>query len=420
MRTATIICVDDEKFILTALRSQINRHFEGEFRIETAESASEALEIVEEMIANKEELPLIISDQIMPGMKGDALLKLVHQQLPKTLTILLTGQADTVAIGNAVNHARLYRYIPKPWEETDMVLTIKEALKSFYQDKKIEEKNTELEELNKTLEEKIVQRTREVVHQKNEIETQNHRIQEQNQKLVELNATKDKLFTILAHDLKNPFNSLLGFSEMVVELWHRQSSAESLEMVKLIRGTAKNGFDLLENLLHWANCQTDRVEVNAVEVNLFAIVEKNKGLLNSMAAKKRIQIINNIAGNVVCFADKNLINTVMRNLISNALKFTETNGIITVNTEPYNDTEAQIKGFLVVTVSDTGVGISPENIQKLFRSDIHFTTSGSENETGTGLGLILCKEFTEKNGGKIWVESKIGIGTNFKFTVPIP
>ena len=418
MKKATIICVDDEQLILTALRSQINRHFENEFRIETAESASEALEIVEEIILNNEELPLIISDQLMPGTKGDDLLKAVHLRLPKTLTILLTGQADTKAIGNAVNYAQLYRYIEKPWDETDMILTIREALKSFYQDKKLAEKNSELEELNRTLEEKIDQRTSEILYQKNEIETQNYFIQEQNQKLLELNATKDKLFTIIAHDLKNPFNSLLGFSEMILEHWNEGKHEETLKMVKLIQTSAQSGFELLENLLHWAQCQTDRVEVNHEMLYLWEIVEKIKYLLMSMASKKRIQIINNVPNDTLCYADRNILNTVIRNLVSNALKFTSINGIVTIKAEPFQSSEINMTHFILVTVSDNGVGINPEDIQKLFRPDIYFTTQGSENEKGTGLGLILCNEFIERSGGKIWVESKIGEGSQFKFTVP--
>ena len=144
MNKQTIICVDDEMVILTALKSELNRHFNKKYFIETAESAEEALEIIDELLETNYEIPLIISDQIMPEMKGDEFLTICHKRLPDSRKILLTGQADVTAIGSAVNNAGLYRYIAKPWEETDLILTVKEAVRSYWQNKKIEERNEEL------------------------------------------------------------------------------------------------------------------------------------------------------------------------------------------------------------------------------------------------------------------------------------
>ncbi len=147
-----ILCVDDEKIILSSLKEQLKRHFGSAYHIETVESGEEALEVVGEFAERTVELPIVIADQIMPGMKGDELLKAIHLLLPKTLKIMLTGQANADAVGNAVNHARLYRYIAKPWEPTDLSLTITEALRSYFQEKKVEEQNTALQKMNAELE----------------------------------------------------------------------------------------------------------------------------------------------------------------------------------------------------------------------------------------------------------------------------
>jgi len=172
MSKSMIICVDDEKVVLTSLKAQLRRSFGTEIAIETAESAEEALTIVDDAQENNFDLPVIISDQIMPGMKGDEFLAIMHEKSERTLSILLTGQADADAVGRALNNAKLYRYISKPWEETDLILTIKEALRRYFQELTIEEQKTELEkyviqlkEYNESLEQKITERTQEIQKQ---------------------------------------------------------------------------------------------------------------------------------------------------------------------------------------------------------------------------------------------------------------
>jgi diguanylate cyclase (GGDEF)-like protein len=159
-----VVCVDDEATILKSLRSQLRRGLGSEYRIEIAESGEEALEIFAEITAQGLEIPLLISDYIMPTMKGDELLIKIHENYPKTLNILLTGQANIEAVGNAVNHANLYRYISKPWDETDLRLTIKEALRRYQQDQELSKKNLELEKLGISLEQKVKERTIELEH----------------------------------------------------------------------------------------------------------------------------------------------------------------------------------------------------------------------------------------------------------------
>ncbi|MCB2204080.1 response regulator [bacterium] len=183
MSKPVLMCVDDEEMILRSLKDQLREHFSGDFSIEIMESGEEAMELAQDLLGQSVEIPVIICDQIMPGIKGNELLRQLHGLSPKTFNILLTGQADAGAVGDAVNHANLYRYIPKPWEETDLVLTIKEALRSYYQDKKLEEQNRVLKEMNENLEQLVTERTTEVVRQKEEIQTQMLSIEKQRKDL---------------------------------------------------------------------------------------------------------------------------------------------------------------------------------------------------------------------------------------------
>jgi len=192
MKKPIILCVDDEKVVLTSLKAQLKRHFGDEYLIETAENGIDAFEFVNEIIEQGDELPVVISDHIMPGMKGDELLINIHNKLPKTLSIMLTGQADAVAVGNALNNAKLYRYISKPWEETDLKMTIVEALRSFFQDQKIEDQNKELEEMviqlkeyNENLEEKVKERTALIQQQNDEITFQHHILSKQKEHITD-------------------------------------------------------------------------------------------------------------------------------------------------------------------------------------------------------------------------------------------
>ncbi len=183
MSKPVIMCVDDEEMILISLKDQLRNHFSDSFRIEVIESGDEALDITRTLIGENIDIPVIVCDQIMPGMKGNELLRHVHALSPKSFNILLTGQADAGAVGDAVNFANLYRYIAKPWEETDLVLTIKEALRSYYQDKKLEEQNIALREMNENLELLVEDRTKEVVRQRDEIQRQLRSLDQQRKDL---------------------------------------------------------------------------------------------------------------------------------------------------------------------------------------------------------------------------------------------
>ncbi len=241
-----------------------------------------------------------------------------------------------------------------------------------------------------------------------------------NQELVKLNADKDKFFSIMAHDLKGPFMPLLGTAELQMELADTLTPPEVKQMGSSIYQSAKNIYSLLENLLQWSRLQMGRIEHCPTQLDLTQIVDQIVWLLTANAANKRITLQNTI-DHVFIYADENMLNMVIRNLISNALKFTPSGGCVTISADfelpPIN---SEIKNSLVeVSIMDTGVGINPTDAAKLFKIDAHHSTVGTAKERGTGLGLILCKEMVEQNGGKIWVESELGKGTTVKFTVPL-
>ena len=236
-------------------------------------------------------------------------------------------------------------------------------------------------------------------------------IEEQNSHLMELNATKDKFFRIIGHDLKSVFNQLLGFSSLLIDSDADCSQKEVKEISSMLNKSAKNAFKLLENLLDWAQSQSGALTFQPEEINISEIIIENIGFLSEIANNKKIRLKVESTEEMVLKVDKNMISTVLRNLISNAIKFTQQNGEVIIKTKLVNKD-------LEVSVIDTGVGINKEDISRLFRLDIHHVTSGTDNETGTGLGLILCKEFVEKHSGRIWVESEAGKGSKFSFTIP--
>ncbi len=234
----------------------------------------------------------------------------------------------------------------------------------------------------------------------------------QAEELKELNATKDKFFSIIAHDLKGPFNSILGFSDLLLENY-RDLDGDTLEKsLQAIHGASNQAYALLENLLLWSRAQTGRVDYNPEVIYLQEKVLENIRLLKFQANKKNIQLTSNIPSNLKVLADRNMMGTIMRNLLTNAIKFTNRNGKIEVSAIVKNQ---QVE----ISVADNGIGIPKENFDKIFCIDSKTSTPGTEKEKGSGLGLILCKEFAERNGGKIWVESELEKGSTFRFTIPV-
>jgi signal transduction histidine kinase/ligand-binding sensor domain-containing protein len=238
-----------------------------------------------------------------------------------------------------------------------------------------------------------------------ELEIHKHR-----DELVALNNTKDKFFNIIAHDLRNPFNNMMGLSELLIEKIVEDDKVKSLSFAKVLFKTSNIAYELLENLLTWSRSQSGAIEFNPEYVDLKKVLDYNVLLLESPAQVKGVQLRSVLKESLIALADKNMVLTIIRNLVTNAIKFSREGDSVELNAIATDK-------VITVSVRDTGVGMSNEVTQKLFRVDMYVKTEGTANEPGTGLGLILCKEFVEKNSGKIWVESTVGEGSCFFFTL---
>lgn len=235
-------------------------------------------------------------------------------------------------------------------------------------------------------------------------------LRESEAKLSETNAQKDKFFSIIAHDLINPFNSIMGFSELLMDRINEKDYNGIDEYAQMILQSSKQSMDLLKNLLEWSRAQTGRLQFKPENFDFVDLIGQYMMLFDLIARQKSISIHKLLPPEIIVFADRQMISTVLRNLISNAIKFTREGGEIHISAEKRADE-------ILVSVSDNGVGIAPERLEKLFRIDESDSTPGTNNENGTGLGLILCKEFIKNHGGKIWGESENGKGSTFYFTL---
>jgi signal transduction histidine kinase len=236
-------------------------------------------------------------------------------------------------------------------------------------------------------------------------------LQDNNTELNKLNISKDKFFSILAHDLKNPFNTLLGFSDLLNTEIDELEPEQIKDFAKRINDLANQTYDLLTNLLDWSRIQSGKLVSNPSELSIQELLDESEILLRPMAEQKEIDFIIRNNADSHLYADKEMLKTILRNLTTNAFKFSHAGGTVIIETEEQADN-------VLFTVSDTGVGIDPKQKANLFTLEKSISTHGTAQEKGTGLGLILCKEFVDMHNGRIWVESELNKGSIFRFTIP--
>ncbi len=320
-------------------------------------------------LAEKKHPDLIITDWEMPEMDGIETIKyLKSQEKTKDIPIIMcTGKMITSENLNMSLKAGAVDYIRKPIDIIELNARVNSMLKLSRSYKKIKH----------------------------------------------LIATKDKFFSIIAHDLKTPFTGLLGLTEIMYNQYDEFDRDEFKKYIKLIYENSKSTFNLLQNLLSWSMSQKSNISYNPESFSINKTILENITLLENAANEKNIKIENFCIKEFTVFADKNMILTVLRNLISNAIKFTTKKGKITIACKQIDEKAIQI------SITDTGIGIAKENIPKLFNIEQNFNTMGTADEKGTGLGLIVCKEFIEQHGSKIEVESETGKGSTFYFTLPL-
>ena len=341
---------------------------------------------------------LILLDIQMPDMDGfEVCKKLKSESFTMNIPIIfLTAKSDSKDVVEGLRLGAV-DYISKPFNPDELIVRVLTHLDLKLAKDKIESQNIELTSSNE------------------KIESYANELLELNEKLYETNVTKDKFFSIIAHDLRSPFSGIIGVSEEILNNAEFFDKDEIIKLVRDINGSMTSVYKLIGNLLDWARVQTGKIEFEPNEFNFYEIAFNNIYILNPKALEKNITIESKVDQHFIFDFDYNMLNTVVRNLISNAVKFTNVGGkiILSASFEVFDNTEV-----VVIKVSDNGVGISEDNIAKLFRIDVYHSTVGTAKEKGTGIGLILCKEFIEKHLGSIEVESKFKKGTVFTVILP--
>jgi len=396
-----ILIVDDRPANLYALENVLR---DVDVTVIKANNGNEAL-----ISTLNHDFSLAILDVQMPEMDGYELAELLRsEEKTRFMPVIFLSAvfSDDFHVFKGYKSGAV-DFITKPFNPDILLNKVKVFLELDRKNAELKLQHTKLEELINTLNITNTKLQGEI----DERTIAEIKLRESEKMLKELNATKDKFFSIVAHDLKNPFNTLIGFSNLLLNTGLNLTEEKKTNYLELIYKASKRGYSLLENLLEWSRSQTGRLEIKPQEFVLKQSIKECMNLHYSSAEKKFVSLTEQIDDTTKVFADVNMFTTVMRNLISNAIKFTPENGKIDI-TAIEKETEVQIN------VSDTGLGVSKESKEKLFRIDVNHSTPGTNQEQGTGLGLILCKEFIEKNKGKIWVESALGEGSIFSFTLP--
>ena len=364
-KKATILIVDDDPTNLDILAEYLERI---EFKTLTAQTGEHALQ---QSACIRPDL--ILLDVMMPGMNGFETCRCLKattatKEIP---VIFMTALTDLKAKMTGFEVGGV-DYITKPFQPQEVVARV----------------NTHLT-----------------------LRRQQQQLQQQTEQLRALNAEKDRFLSMIAHDLRSPFSTLRLLIGVAAENIEGSGQNELENLMHLLKKSSENVYTLLENLLTWSQIQQGIMKYHPQHLDVQEIIVQNMAILKPGADQKQITIKNDIAAETTVYADYHMVDAVIRNLLSNALKFTYPGGKIMVSTQPAEQ-------WLAISVADTGIGIEAEHLPKLFRIDAIYRRKGTAREQGTGLGLILCKEFIEKHGGQIWVESVVGKGSTFKFTLP--
>lgn len=377
---AHILIVDDIGENLQVLGNILSKEgFETSFAL----SGKQALSVVEDTLPD-----LILLDISMPGMDGFEVCRILKKE-ERTKSIPIIFLTAKTEIDNMVHGFSLGAddYVTKPFNTLELLARVRAHVELKKSRDLIVEQNKKLS--------KVVEQ-----------------LYKNNEELNKLIASKDKFFSIIAHDLKGPVGNLNSFLNFMTSQYENISKEEFKKDLSLLENASQKIKDLLENLLTWARSQKGDIQYKPENYSLTKLIQANMMLLESSAANKKISVINQVPEEMKGFFDYQMITTVIRNLISNAIKYTKSNGQITISGKEKDS-------FVEVCVEDNGVGMSKEICENLFKIDVkHFSTEGTGGEKGTGLGLILCKEFIDKHLGEMLVESEIGKGSKFKFTIP--
>jgi signal transduction histidine kinase len=381
MNELAIICVDDDYSILSSLEMEIKEIFGDTYLIELAENGKDALEIYDELSSAGHEIALVISDYIMLKMNGDELLKCIHLRSPETINIMLTGQADIEGVSHAIQYANLYRYISKPWQPADLKLTVKEALNSYLQNKKIAERTDELEKTN--------------------------------QALIKLNQNKNEFLGIAAHDLKNPLCAIQGWAEMIADDYDEMDRDEVIDVANLIVENSRQMFELIRNLLDVNAIESGNTKISVDKINILQTLQKLFDHYKKQAEIKNITLhLHTSKNQYYALVNKNTVHQILDNLISNAIKYSPCGKHINIRMQ-------QLEKTVRCEIQDEGLGLSKADQKKLFGKFTRLTPKPTGAEHSTGLGLFIVKKLIQAMNGNVWCESELGTGTSFFVEFPV-
>lgn len=394
-----ILLVDDEIGNLNAISSLL----ESEYEIFTANDGAQALEIILDPKQTLD-IDLVISDQRMPNMTGVELFERLVDILPNTKRIIITGYMDVDAIIDSVNKAHIYRLVLKPFDIHDFLLTVKRAIESF-------DMQVQLKAHQDNLELKVKQRTLELQATHEKLTHAFFQINQQAEELRELNKDKDKFLALLSHDLKGPLGNLHLMTDYLETEAESIDTENTAQIVHQINNMTLKVKKLLENILEWSRVHTGHIEFSPMPIEIFLLAQDASDLYQVQIEQHQINFINQINPDYVLNIDPNMVNAIFRNLISNAIKYTPDKGTIKVSLSCDEKSGT-------ICIFNTGSYMAPNDINKLFKIDNKMSSPGQRGEQGTGLGLLLCKEYINKHQGEIWVTSEEEVGTNFFFNFP--
>jgi signal transduction histidine kinase len=386
-----LLVVDDEPAIAASIADQLRKRY----RVLVATGAAEAM-----ALWRTENVAVILSDQRMPDITGAELLSRSAEEHADTTRLLITGYADIDAVISAVNQGKIYHYLVKPWQPGELELIVEQA---FQHHRLLQERRklTEcLQSTNVELEAKVTERTRE--------------LEEKNRLLEEMNRTKNQFLGIAAHDLRSPSGNIAAVAELILDEEMTMTPSERIEMLNLIRSQAKGMLNLLGHLLDISKIESGKLDLHPEPTVLVTYVEEIRKRQRLLADRKKITLSTEVAAELPALAlDRERIGQVLDNLLSNAFKYSASNTttFLQVRTAPNG---------IEFSVRDQGQGLGPDEIPKLFGAFQRASAKPTGGEDSTGLGLCICKKIVEAHGGKIGVESEIGRGSRFWFTLPAP